>query len=102
MSIGVEALHMLAMLIRKSSEIQKVLAFDGVFEKLFGIVRREGGLDTGQYAGEALHAVDTLLRFNASNQVRSHELGYHFGLTLCTELFLRNATSGHTLQSLIL
>ena len=64
-----EALHMLSMLLRKSGEIQKVLAFDGVFEKLFGIVTREGGLDGGEYVEEALKCVDMLLRFNTSNQV---------------------------------
>lgn len=60
---------MLAALIRQSLEIQKILAFDGVFEKLFGIVTREGGLDGGSYVEDALKCVDTLLRFNASNQV---------------------------------
>ncbi|KAI0031987.1 p115 like vesicle tethering protein [Vararia minispora EC-137] len=80
-----EALHMLTMLIRKSSEIQKVLAFDGVFEKLFGIVTREGGLEAGQYAEEALQAVDILLRFNASNQ--SYFLETQLPSTLCTLLY---------------
>jgi hypothetical protein len=60
---------MLAALIRQSAEIQKVLAFDGIFEKLFSIVTREGGLEGQPVVTDALKCVDTLLRFNTSNQV---------------------------------
>ncbi|KAI0048589.1 hypothetical protein FA95DRAFT_1654923 [Auriscalpium vulgare] len=63
------ALNLLSALIRQSPEIQKVLAFDGVFEKLFAIVTRDGGLDSPNTSvEEALKCVDTLLRFNTSNQ----------------------------------
>ncbi|KAA1476980.1 hypothetical protein DENSPDRAFT_874965 [Dentipellis sp. KUC8613] len=63
-----EAITLLATLIDKSTEIQKILAFEGIFEKLFGIVTREGGLDGGSFVGDVLAVVETLLRFNASNQ----------------------------------
>ena len=62
---------MLAALIRQSTEIQKVLAFDGIFEKLFSVVTREGGLEGQSVVTNALKCVDTLLRFNTSNQVKS-------------------------------
>jgi hypothetical protein len=61
---------MLAALIRQSTEIQKVLAFDGIFEKLFSVVTREGGLEGQSVVTDALRCVDTLLRFNTSNQVK--------------------------------
>ncbi|KAF8504874.1 p115 like vesicle tethering protein [Russula emetica] len=62
------AISMLAALIRQSTEIQKVLAFDGIFEKLFSVVTREGGLEGQSVVTDALRCVDTLLRFNTSNQ----------------------------------
>jgi hypothetical protein len=61
---------MLTALIRQSTEIQKILAFDGIFEKLFSVVTREGGLEGQSVVTDALKCVDTLLRFNTSNQVK--------------------------------
>jgi len=65
------AIVMLTALTRQSTEIQKVLAFDGIFEKLFSVVTREGGLEGPSVVTDALRCVDTLLRFNTSNQVKS-------------------------------
>lgn len=62
---------MVQALISQSPDIQKVLAFDGAFEKLFNIVTQEGGVDGGAVAHGALTGVDGLLRFNTSNQVSS-------------------------------
>jgi hypothetical protein len=56
-------------LISQSPDIQKVLAFEGAFEKLFNIISQEGGVDGGVVAQGALSCVDSLLRFNSSNQV---------------------------------
>ena len=56
-------------LISQSPDIQKVLAFEGAFEKLFNIISQEGGVDGGAVAQGALSCVDGLLRFNSSNQV---------------------------------
>ena len=60
---------MVQALISQSPDIQKVLAFEGAFEKLFAIVTQEGGVDGGIVARGTLSSVDTLLRFNISNQV---------------------------------
>lgn len=68
----IEALSMLQLLLSQSPDIQKILAFEGAFEKLFTIVSQEGGLDGGVVVRDALSCVDTLLRFNSSNQVRSY------------------------------
>lgn len=68
----------LAALIRQSTEIPKVLAFDGIFEKLFAVVTREGGLEGQSVVADALKCVDTLLRFNTSNQVNSPEFTHLF------------------------
>jgi len=60
---------MIQMLISQSPDIQKVLAFEGAFEKLFNTVTHEGGLEGGVVSQDALRCVDGLLRFNTSNQV---------------------------------
>jgi intracellular protein transport protein USO1 len=60
---------MVQALISQSPDIQKVLAFDGAFEKLFNIVSQEGGVEGGAVTNGALTCVDGLLRFNSSNQV---------------------------------
>ncbi|KAN0137791.1 Uso1 / p115 like vesicle tethering protein, head region domain containing protein [Lactarius tabidus] len=75
----------LAALIRQSTEIPKVLAFDGVFEKLFAVVTREGGLEAQTSVADALRCVDTLLRFNPSNQSYFRETD--LPSLLCTLLF---------------
>lgn len=61
---------MVQVLISQSPDIQKVLAFEGAFEKLFNTVAQEGGVEGGAVANGALTCVDGLLRFNTSNQVR--------------------------------
>lgn len=60
---------MVQSLISQSPDIQKILAFEGAFEKFFNIVAQEGGLDGGVVVQDALTCVDTLLRYNTSNQV---------------------------------
>lgn len=64
-----EALTMLQLLLSQSPDIQKILAFEGAFEKLFAIVTQEGGIEGGVTVRDALACVDTLLRYNPSNQV---------------------------------
>ena len=64
-----ESLTMLQLLLSQSADIQKILAFEGAFEKLFAIVQQDGGLEGGVVVRDALACVDTLLRFNTANQV---------------------------------
>ncbi|KIY46130.1 hypothetical protein FISHEDRAFT_47744 [Fistulina hepatica ATCC 64428] len=59
-----EALAVLQTLIANSPDIQKILAFEGVFEKLFAIVSNEGGIEGGVVAQQVLTCVDMLLQFN--------------------------------------
>ncbi|KAF9450102.1 hypothetical protein P691DRAFT_726661 [Macrolepiota fuliginosa MF-IS2] len=63
-----EALTMVQTLVAQSPDIQKVLTFEGAFEKLFNIVTQEGGIEGGVVSQGALTCVDALLRFNTSNQ----------------------------------
>lgn len=60
---------MLQSLLSQSPDIQKILVFEGAFEKLFSIITQEGGTEGGIIVHDALQCVDTLLRYNTSNQV---------------------------------
>lgn len=63
-------------LITNSPEIQKTLAFNGVFDMLHGVVITEGGLIEGGVIGEdAIRIVASLVRSNASTQQLFAELG---------------------------
>jgi len=64
-----ESLGFWELLISKNQDIQKLLAFQGAFEKLFNIIETEGGIESRVNAESALTCVDTLLRFNSANQV---------------------------------
>ncbi|EKM53779.1 uncharacterized protein PHACADRAFT_98431 [Phanerochaete carnosa HHB-10118-sp] len=66
--IRTEALTMLQLLLSQNPDIQKILAFEGAFEKFFSIVNQEGGIEGGVSVRDALTCVDTLLRYNTSNQ----------------------------------
>ncbi|KAH8827826.1 p115 like vesicle tethering protein [Flagelloscypha sp. PMI_526] len=63
-----EAITVVQSLTSQSPDIQKILAFEGAFEKLFNIVTSEGGIDGGVVVFEAMSTVETLLRFNTPNQ----------------------------------
>lgn len=67
-----EAIFVVQTLISQSPEIQKILAFEGAFERLFNIVASENGVDGGVVVQDALKCIDGLVRFNQSNQVGSH------------------------------
>ncbi|KAH9935197.1 p115 like vesicle tethering protein [Epithele typhae] len=62
-----EAMYTIQTLISQSPEIQKIMAFEGAFEKLFNIVVNEQGTEGGVVVQDALTCVDGLLRFNQSN-----------------------------------
>ncbi|OSC96788.1 hypothetical protein PYCCODRAFT_1440814 [Trametes coccinea BRFM310] len=63
-----EAIFTIQSLISQSPEIQKIMAFEGAFEKLFNIIVGEQGVEGGVVVQDALACVDGLLRFNQSNQ----------------------------------
>lgn len=64
-----ESLGFWELLIAKNQDIQKLLAFQGAFEKLFNVIESEGGVESRVNAESALTCVDSLLRFNSANQV---------------------------------
>ncbi|KAI5995340.1 p115 like vesicle tethering protein [Pisolithus orientalis] len=70
-----ESIATIHSLMSQSPDIQKVLAFEGAFEKLFEIVTREGGIEGDVIVHDVLRCVDGLLRFNSSNQAGSYFRG---------------------------
>ncbi|KAK4699134.1 intracellular protein transport protein USO1, partial [Phenoliferia sp. Uapishka_3] len=64
-----EALLLIIALTTSNADIQKLLAFEGAFDKLFAIVRQEGGIGSGGIVvQDCLAAIGGLLRWNVSNQ----------------------------------
>ncbi|CAD6269950.1 unnamed protein product [Miscanthus lutarioriparius] len=64
-----EALLLLTYLTRDAEEIQKIVVFEGVFEKIFSIIREEGHSDGGVVVQDCLELLNNLIRHNASNQM---------------------------------
>ncbi|KAK7381438.1 hypothetical protein VNO78_34128 [Psophocarpus tetragonolobus] len=68
-----EALLLLTHLTREAEEIQKIVVFEGAFEKIFSIIREEGNSDGGVVVQDCLELLNNLLCSNASNQVLLRE-----------------------------
>ncbi|TKY50480.1 Golgin candidate 6 [Spatholobus suberectus] len=68
-----EALLLLTHLTREAEEIQKIVVFEGAFEKIFSIIREEGNSDGGVVVQDCLELLNNLLRSNAANQVLLRE-----------------------------
>ncbi|KAH6824986.1 golgin putative 6 [Perilla frutescens var. hirtella] len=68
-----EALLLLTYLTREAEEIQKIVVFEGAFEKIFGIIKEEGGSEGGVVVQDCLELLNNLLRSNSSNQVLLRE-----------------------------
>ncbi|KAM0949924.1 hypothetical protein DsansV1_C05g0057981 [Dioscorea sansibarensis] len=64
-----EALLLLTYLTCEAEEIQKIVVFEGAFEKIFSIIQEEGGSDGGVVVQDCLELLKNLIRKNASNQM---------------------------------
>nr|GMC98179.1 golgin candidate 6 [Ipomoea batatas] len=68
-----EALLLLTYLTREAEEIQKIVVFEGAFEKIFSIIKEEGGSEGGVVVQDCLELLNNIIRNNASNQVLLRE-----------------------------
>lgn len=66
-----EGLLLLIKLTSGNADIQKIVAFENAFERLFSITLEEGSIDGGIIVQDCLQLMHNLLRHNASNQVQS-------------------------------
>ncbi|KAG0470454.1 hypothetical protein HPP92_017154 [Vanilla planifolia] len=68
-----EALLLLTYLTREAEEIQKIVVFEGAFEKIFSIIKEEGGSDGGVVVQDCIVLLSNLIRSKTSNQVLLRE-----------------------------
>ncbi|CAK8533801.1 unnamed protein product [Lathyrus sativus] len=68
-----EALLLLTHLTREAEEIQKIVVFEGAYDKIFSIIKEEGNSDGGVVVQDCLELLNNLIRSNASNQVLLRE-----------------------------
>lgn len=59
---------MLTLLTKSNANIQKILAFENAFDRLFGVIQEEGNADGGIVVQDCLNFMLTLLRNNISTQ----------------------------------
>ena len=71
-----EILLLLVSLTRGNEELQKIVAFEGAFERAFAVMREEGGVDGGVVVQDCLELCNNLLRDNPSNQTLFRESGF--------------------------
>lgn len=91
-----EALLLLTYLTREAEQIQKIVVFEGAFEKIFSIIKEEGGSEGGVVVQDCLELLNNLLRNSASNQVLLREtIGFDQLLSI---LKLRGTTYRFTQQ----
>ncbi|KAK9452747.1 p115 like vesicle tethering protein [Dipodascopsis uninucleata] len=67
-AIQSEAIVFLSQLVTHHPDIQKLVAFENAFEKLFAIINREGDIDGGIVVRDCLNLISNLLNLNPSNQ----------------------------------
>ncbi|KKA28669.1 hypothetical protein TD95_004754 [Thielaviopsis punctulata] len=81
-----EAISLLTYLTPNSPDLQKLVAFESAYERLFSIVNIEGGLtDGGRVVEDCLILMANLLRQNPSNQTLFRESGLMSKLSLLIE-----------------
>lgn len=94
-----EALLLLTHLTREAEEIQKIVVFEGAYEKIFSIIREEGNSDGGVVVQDCLELLNNLIRSNVSNQVLLREtIGFD---SLILILKLRGSSYSFTQQKTI-
>ncbi|XP_024181102.1 golgin candidate 6 isoform X3 [Rosa chinensis] len=94
-----EALLLLTYLTREAEEIQKIVVFEGAFEKIFSIIKEEGGSDGGVVVQDCIELLNNLIRKNASNQILLREtIGFD---PLMSILKLRGSAYSFTQQKTI-
>ncbi|KAL5702642.1 hypothetical protein ACHQM5_027836 [Ranunculus cassubicifolius] len=94
-----EALLLLTYLTREAVEIQKILVFEGAFEKIFSIIKEEGGSEGGVVVQDCLELLNNLLRRSASNQILLREtMGFEHVLSI---LKLRGSAYNFTQQKTV-
>lgn len=68
MDILFQSVLLLTLLTKSNANIQKILAFENAFDRLFDVIQEEGSVDGGIVVQDCLNFMLTLLRNNVSTQ----------------------------------
>ena len=71
-----EAILLLVHLSDGHQDVQKIIAFENAFDRIFNIIDVEGGVDGGIIVQDCLQLLTNLLAYNASKQVLFRETGF--------------------------
>ena len=82
-----DCLLLMIELMNSNQEIQKIVAFEGVFECIFQIISDEGGSNGGIVVIDCLRLMQILLHNNTSNQVCCAQLHFMFTVLSCRTTF---------------
>lgn len=63
-----QSVLLLTLLTKSNANIQKILAFENAFDRLFDVIQEEGSVDGGIVVQDCLNFMLTLLRNNISTQ----------------------------------
>lgn len=75
-SFGTAGVLLLNELTQGSIELQKVVAFENAFERLFNLIQADGSISGGrEMAEDSMNLLAKLLNLNASNQTMFRETG---------------------------
>lgn len=70
-----EAILLLMAVVNDSAHVQKLVAFENIFERLFSIIEEEGGLRGSLVVNDCLSLINNILKYNTSNQTLFLETG---------------------------
>lgn len=70
-----EAVLLLMAVVNESPHVQKLVAFENIFDRLFSIIDEEGGLRGSLVVSDCLSLINNILKFNTSNQSLFLETG---------------------------
>lgn len=78
-----QALLLLIQLTKGNANIQKIVAFENAFDRLFDVISEEGYADGGIVVEDCLLLMLNLLRNNTSNQSFFKEGNVYYGVSVC-------------------
>lgn len=70
-----ETILLLMAVVNDSPHVQKLVAFENIFDRLFTIIEEEGGLRGSLVVNDCLSLVNNILKYNTSNQTLFLETG---------------------------
>ena len=70
-----EAILLLMAIVKDSPHVQKLVAFENIFERLFAIIEEEGSLRGSVVVNDCLSLINNILSYNTSNQTLFLETG---------------------------